>query len=157
MLWDNSGAVRCPEDHRSLRWQYEAYCCKRHIATAEIYDPLDNALLQSYPTAQWSVTNRGQKVQHKAPVEILATDLSAYIPDMVGEWYLVRLGHNNIGYIQKAYLKNIESVDMWEDSPGVNKNTSFQWFNVFLIIKTPGYYKVINTCINDSGNRNVKK
>ena len=38
-----------------------------------------------------------------------------------------------------------------------NKNTSFQWFNVFLIVKTPGYYKVINTCISDSGNKNVKK
>lgn len=38
-----------------------------------------------------------------------------------------------------------------------NKNTSFQWFKVFLIIKTPGYYKFIDTCNKDSGNKNVKK
>lgn len=27
---------------------------------------------------------------------------------------------------------------------------------MFLVIKFPGYYKVINTCKTDSGNKNVK-
>ena len=105
-----------------------AHSATPYVATAEVYNPNGENLLYPYPTMKMdALRNYPGRAQDKARVEILDMDLSDDIPDMVGEWYFVRLGHESIGFIPKAYLTNIQGVDYWAGSPGVSKQSTYKF------------------------------
>ena len=122
----------------------EAYSATPYVATAVIYDPTygDNTAWAEHPTlreypSRASRNLKSTSARKGAKVEILDMDLREYIPEMVGEWYFVRLGHADIGFIEKGYLTDITPVNYWEGAPGNSTKSPFRFEGGTGTVKDP--------------------